>query len=315
MRITNNMMVNNFLLNLNKNLARMDDLQYQMSTGKKIRYPSDEPVITARSLRLKTDIAEIEQFDKNVDDATSWLDTTENALQDIGDVLQRVRELAVSGSNGTKTKEDLSQIAKEISQIKDHIIQVANTNYAGRYIFSGFKTSTAPINSDGTFSDTGDYSSSGGYQVDLSTKQNVIEFELMKGNFIQINKTANDIFNLKNETDPNKGNLFKVLDNLITNLNNGDYNAVSNQLGDIDKHIDNVVAQRGDIGALQNRMELIKNRLSDDNVNFTNLLSKNEDVDIAEAIMKLKQDENVYRSALETGARILPPTLLDFLKY
>lgn len=308
-------MVNNFLINLNKNLARLDDLQYKMATGKKIRYPSDDPVITARSLRLRTDVSEIEQLQKNVDDASSWVDMTESALADIGDSLQRVRELAVRGANGTNTKEDMAQIAKEVEQIKEHIIQVGNTNYAGRYIFSGFKTDTAPLNSDGSFSDTGDFSSSGGYSIDLSSGKNIIQFELMKANYININKTANQVFYIQGETDENKGNLFKVLDNLVNALQNGDATTVNSLLSDIDRHIDNVVAQRGDVGALQNRLELIKNRLSDDNVNFTTLLSNNEDVDVAEIIMKLKEAENVYRAALQTGAQILPPTLLDFLKY
>ncbi|WPX07821.1 flagellar hook-associated protein FlgL [Anaerocellum danielii] len=315
MRITNNMMVNNFLINLNKNLARLDELQYKMATGKKIRYPSDDPVITARSLRLRTDISEIEQLQKNVDDATSWVDTTESALADITESLQRIRELAVRGANGTNTKEDMAQIAKEVAQIKQHIIQVGNTNYAGRYIFSGFKTDTAPLNSDGSFSDTGNFTSTGGYPIDLSTGENIIQIELMKANYIGINKTANQIFYIQGETDENKGNLFKVLDNLINALESGDANTVNSLLSDIDRHIDNVVAQRGDIGALQNRLELIKNRLSDDNVNFTTLLSNNEDVDMAEIIMKLKEAENVYRAALQTGAQILPPTLLDFLRF
>ncbi|WP_039764864.1 flagellar hook-associated protein FlgL [Caldicellulosiruptor sp. F32] len=315
MRITNNMMVNNFLINLNKNLARLDDLQYKMATGKKIRYPSDDPVITARSLRLRTDVSEIEQLQKNVDDATSWVDMTESALADITESLQRIRELAVRGANGTNTKEDMAQIAKEVVQIKEHIIQVGNTNYAGRYIFSGFKTDTAPLNSDGSFSDTGDFSSSGGYSVDLATGKNIIKYEVMKANFIEINKTANQVFYIQGETDVNKGNMFKVLDNLINALNNGDVSTVNSLLSDIDRHIDNVVAQRGDVGALQNRLELIKNRLSDDNVNFTTLLSNNEDVDMAEIIMQLKTAENVYRAALQTGAHILPPTLLDFLRF
>ncbi|ADQ04962.1 flagellar hook-associated protein 3 [Caldicellulosiruptor owensensis OL] len=315
MRITNNMMVNNFLINLNKNLSRLDDIQYKMATGKKIRYPSDDPVVTARSLRLRTDVSEIEQLQKNVDDAISWVDITESALADITENLQRVRELTVRGANGTNTKEDMAQIAKEVAQIKQHIIQVGNTNYAGRYIFSGFKTDTAPINPDGSFSDTGSFTSSGGYPIDLSTGNNIIQFELMKANYIGINKTANQIFYIQGEADENKGNLFKVLDNLINALESGDVNTVNSLLSNIDRHIDNVVAQRGDVGALQNRLELIKNRLSDDNVNFTTLLSNNEDVDMAEIIMQLKTAENVYRAALQTGAQILPPTLLDFLRF
>lgn len=302
MRITNQMMTNNFLINLNKNLSTLSDIQYKMASGKKIRYPSDDPVATARSLRLKSDVAEIEQLKKNVDDAVSWVDMTETALADIGDVLQRVRELVVKASNGTNTTEDVSQIAKEIQQIKEHIIQVGNTNYAGRYIFSGFKTNTAPIQDDGTFSDTN------GFKVDLATGKNVIEYEVMKGNFIRVNKTASEIF----ETSSGS-NLFTVLDNLVNDMNNGKLSNINGYLDDLDGHINNINAQRGDVGALQNRLELIQNRLTDDNQNIAELLSKNEDVDIAEMIMKLKENENVYRTALQVGARILPPTLLDFM--
>lgn len=178
-----------------------------------------------------------------------------------------------------------------------------------------FKTDTAPINSDGSFSDTNSFDSTGGYPIDLSTGKNIIQFELMKANYISINKIANQVFYIQGETDENKGNLFKVLDNLINALESGDVTSVNSLLSDIDRHIDNVVAQRGDVGALQNRLELIKNRLSDDNVNFTTLLSNNEDVDMAEIIMQLKTAENVYRAALQTGAQILPPTLLDFLRF
>ena len=107
MRITNNMLIENMLSNLNRNLARVSRLLNQLSTGKKISLPSDDPIIASRALKLRTDVAEIEQFKRNVNDAMSWMEITETTLKQIGDVLHRARELTVDAANGTKTQEDM----------------------------------------------------------------------------------------------------------------------------------------------------------------------------------------------------------------
>lgn len=97
MRITNNMLINNMINYIGTNLTRMDKYQGQLATGKKIQVPSDDPVVAARALKLRTDVAEIEQYQRNVKDAQSWLETTEDTLAKIGDILQKARELAVQG--------------------------------------------------------------------------------------------------------------------------------------------------------------------------------------------------------------------------
>ena len=85
-------------------------------------------------------------------------------------------------------------------------------------------------------------------------------------------------------------------------------------LADLDDELGNLLRVRAGLGARMNRVELTANRLEDDNVNFTKLMSKNEDVDIAESIMRLQNEENVYRASLATGARVIQPSLVDFLK-
>ena len=101
MRITNNMLINNMLSNLSTNLNRMSKYQNQLATGKKISLPSDDPIVASRALKLRTDVSEIEQYKRNVDDATSWMEITETTLAQMGEVMHRVRELVVQGSNGT----------------------------------------------------------------------------------------------------------------------------------------------------------------------------------------------------------------------
>jgi len=100
MRITDNMLITNFLNNYNNNLERLQKNQNMLSTGKRISRPSDDPVAVATSLRIRTDMARNDAYTKNADDAKSWLDITDTALSQLNDLLQRTRELAVEGSNG-----------------------------------------------------------------------------------------------------------------------------------------------------------------------------------------------------------------------
>lgn len=296
MRVTNNMLVMNFMNDYNNNLERMQKDQNMLSSGKRINKPSDDPVAVASSLRIKTDISRNDAYTKNVDDATSWLDLTDSALGQLGDLLQRTRELAVQGSNGTLTQNDMQKIADEIGQLKAQMIQVGNTQYNGRYIFAGFKTTTQPF-TDASNSYSGD---SGAIQFEVGAG----------GSKTAVNVTGDKVFDVSGGTS----NLLNLMDNLKKALENGDNQTVSNLLSDIDKQMENVLAIRADAGAKSNRIDLIKNRLQSDNYNFTSLLSKNEDADIAQVITNLNMDQNVYRASLAAGARIIQPSLIDFLK-
>lgn len=302
MRITNNMLINNMLNNLNNNLNRMNKYQNQLATGKKISLPSDDPIVASRALKLRTDVAEIQQYKRNVDDANSWMDITETTLGQMGNVMHRVRELAVQAANETNTPEDLDKIKQEMEQLKVQMVHLANTTYAGRYIFSGFKTDKALMDDNGVF------------LIDISNSEQ-IHFEIGIGDDIHINVTGSDLFN--NGTDAAAGDtsgLLATFDAIITALDAGDNEAVGNMLGHIDDDINNILRVRSGIGARMNRLELTANRLEDDFINFTSLMSKNEDADIAEVIMNLQNEENVYRASLSAGARVIQPSLVDFLK-
>lgn len=144
MRITNKMMTNNMLGNINKNKLNMNTLEEQYSSGKKIQKPSDDPIITVRALKLRTSLSEMTQYyEKNIPDASSWMDVTESALSNVNDLLSQVNTYCVQGSTDTLTAEDRSSIAENLQQMKQQIYQEGNTNYAGRYVFSGYKTDSS----------------------------------------------------------------------------------------------------------------------------------------------------------------------------
>lgn len=301
MRITNNMLINNMLSNLGTNLNRVSKNQSQLATGKKINLPSDEPIVASRALKLRTDVAEIQQFKRNVEDATSWMEITETTLEQIGEVIHRAKELAVQASNGTNTPEDMEKTKLEVEQLKIQMTHLANTTYSGRYIFSGFKTDKPLMDEDGIF------------QMDIENGEQIF-YEVGIGDDININVTGSDVFNSENKgISGEKSSLIQVFDDFIAALESGDESNVGQLLGRIENESDNVLRVRAGVGARMNRLELTANRLDDDNINFTKLMSKNEDVDIAEAIMNLMNELNVYNSSLAVGAKVIQPSLVDFL--
>lgn len=152
MRTTNNMLINNMLYHINNNLYRMSKLQTQMATGKKIEIPSDDPIVAARALKFRTDVSEIKQFNSNASDAYSWMDMTEVTLGKMIDILHDARERAVQAANsGTLTMDDKNKIMQEIKQLRSQSLHLANTSYAGRYIFSGYMTDTKLMDEDGAY--------------------------------------------------------------------------------------------------------------------------------------------------------------------
>lgn len=140
MRITNGMIRNNSLNSLYDNMGRMNTLFDQMNTLKKIQRPSDDPIIAGRSLKLRLNVMESEQHKNNVDEAKAWMDVTETALSNMTNIIKEIRTRATQAANGTLTPEDKKKVVNDMEQLYKQLQQESNVTYAGRYVFSGFKT-------------------------------------------------------------------------------------------------------------------------------------------------------------------------------
>lgn len=306
MRITNNMLVNNLVYNINQNLKNIEKLQYQLATGKKFRVPSDDPIGASKSLKFNTDVSKLEQYKRNAEDAMSWMDDTEAALAEIGEVLKRAYELTVDAANGTKDGGDLLKIREEIVQLKDHLIQIANTTYSGRHIFSGYKTDKPLLNEKGE------------YNIDLNSNEiftyNVGISETVEVNTIGIKVFgAGDSFESDEVDASTKAYLIDIMDSLSTALENNDTDGIQSSIENLQLAQEQVLSVRSQVGAKMNRLELTVKKLDLQINNTKELLSYNEDVDIAEAIMHMSMAQNVYVSSLMTGAKIIQPSLAQFL--
>jgi len=304
MRITNQSILHKYLNNLNKNLATMSKYQDQMSSLKEIRRPSDDPFAVTRAMSLHTSINQNEQYLRNIEDSIGWVDMTDTALGHLGDIMNRLRELVVKGANGTLSDSDRNAVKDEIIQLVDQIAQIGNTNYDGRYIFAGQDTTNTPFKVEG-------------YQLLYTgaTGQNreMLTREVSQNVTMEINVPGTWIIGGKPGQIVDQ-DLPSTLNDIVAAIENGDVDELGGRLlKQVDQHIDNILAMRSEMGAKYNRLTAAKQKNEEETYNMKELLSKTEDIDIAEKVMEYSTLANVYYASLSMGSRILMPSLLNFL--
>lgn len=329
MRITNKMMTNRYLMNSNRNLSNLQTINNQLTAGKEINRPSDNPYKVARSMQLTTDINTNKQYNENIKDTINWLDSTDEALSQITNVVQRVRTLMVSAGNAAYGSDERVAIADEVNERIAELSQILNTNFDGKYIFGGAKTASTPTdvvkdangNNKIVFVDkkgtelktdgTDDYSNN-----ILNMIGSKLTSEVSQGVNMEYNVNAMDILSF-NSSDGTTVNLSDLLSEIVFNLNSADETdsekLVNENLENIDKVVQNLLKIRAEVGAKQNRMESAKDKNEDENYNMTDILSKTEDIDFTEKIIEYSTAQTIYQAALQVSAQILPNTLLDYL--
>jgi flagellar hook-associated protein 3 len=144
MRITNNMMSYNFLSSLNKSMEVQNNLQTQLADGIAVHKPSDDPVKATRVVRYSTSLSENGQFTQNLQDAQSWMDSTDGAMSDLSSSMIKLKGLITSADN-TKTTSDINTIGKQVDEMINQIVSIGNTKVGDRYIFAGQNDTTEPF--------------------------------------------------------------------------------------------------------------------------------------------------------------------------
>ena len=344
MRVTNKMLSNNFLADMKTNLENINQIQQQNTSGKKFRKPSDDPFAVARSMQLHTDINTNKQYGKNITDTSNWLDTTDTALGQVGDVLQRVRELIVSAGNAAYGSDERRAIKDEINEKVGEMSQILNTSFGGVYIFGGNRGTTKPVN---TVKDDGNvklvYNGKDGNELNIpykyvNDKNNANNVDDVKNQYSQIesklkvqvsqgvnmdyNVSAVEVLQFKNEKSDEK-DLREILNNIVTHLDGKNHNVknadpvkelLNGDLKDITDAMSNLLKVRAEVGAKQNRMEGADERNKDGTFNMTEILSKHEDVDYTQNMMDYATMLSVYMASLQTSAKIIQPSLMDYLR-
>ncbi|MBD7985184.1 flagellar hook-associated protein FlgL [Sporosarcina sp. Sa2YVA2] len=302
MRVTQSMLSNNMLRNLSNSFNNMGKLQEQVNTGKKVNRPSDDPVTVMKSLGYGMTVDKVGQFQKNLGEVNNWLDSSDDALDGVGSVLHRAQELVRSAANtGAMTPQDREKIKVELKEMQEQLRDLANTKVGDKYIFSG--TSTDKALYDKTLDDDGNVK---GYPVltppDKTSFEKDVQIQVFDGVNLQVNSDVAKMFK----------DMDKLFEDIKTNTDDSyDFGAA---IGKFDEHFETMLSKRAEIGARSNRAELMKDRLEMQEGAAKKQRSENEDVDLEVAITNLITAETVHRAALSVGARIIQPSLVDFLR-
>jgi flagellar hook-associated protein 3 FlgL len=300
-RITNLMLTRNVVADANNAATRLADSQKRLASGKDILRPSDDPFGTNRSLLMREQLERVNQHARNVAEAIGWQEATESAMSRITDMIHRVRELLIEGSNDTSTQAGRDAIATEVDQLIEAVRQEANTSYSGRFLFSGTATQTKPY---ATGSDA------------YAGNAAAIAREIGPGVSVQVNVLGSDLLGSGQGAADNK--LLHVMRDIAQHLRGGTAADLAALRGaDLQRLItntDDVVRLRAVVGGTTNRLEAAQVRLRELEETATSLLSTTEDTDMAEAMVAFSMQQSVYESALRSGASIVQASLMDFLR-
>lgn len=333
MRVTEGTNYNTIRDSIARTRGRMENLQHQSATLKKLNTPSDDPVGASKVLEIRTDKVNNDQFQLNAKLAASFLNNTENALGELTEIVIRAKEIALGQSSGASTNEDTRfGISEEVTQLFQQSVSVANRRIGERYIFGGYKTQQPPVDADGQYrGDDGEMMA-----------------EVSKGVFISMNLPGLQAFNTQptaswderrlqetpggktapeeqgeqrkpasamGETPaPENVNLFEELQKLRISLLAGDLEGIRSTLDRFDTIQGRLVAMRSKIGSRLMGINGMEQSLERHNLTNAHLNSVLEDADMAQVVSDLAKEETVFRSALASSQKLVQPTLLDFLK-
>jgi flagellar hook-associated protein 3 FlgL len=295
MRVTENGLASLFLGSVNSARERIIDLQGQLASGKAVQKSSDNPGAMAIILRLNNSVDRNEQYQKNVSDAQSMIDGTQSSLDSFTDILSQLKGIVTTANNSAST-DSLGALADQIDAMLTDAVNLGNTKFNGKYIFGGTNTLDPPFRlaadrSAVTLNPNG-ITGSIGYQIGEGTTQavNIDGQEAFLGTqmfdlMVQLRDT------MRGGTIPAAA----VADSVTTMLNH-------------------VVAESGKAGSISQLLTRSETLLGDQNTQLRSLLSNQQDTDIAEATMRLKQEQVMLEAALSTGAGIIPKTLVDYIK-
>lgn len=324
------MLSNNMLRNLSNSYGKMSELQDQITSGKKITRPSQDPVVAVKGMGYRRDLSKVEQFTRNMNEVNNWIDSTDEALSQAGDAMNRVRELVVQSANDTNTPQDREKVKQEIDQIRQQLQDIGNTKVADRFIFSGTNTlkplfvddsatGGKKINATYTPNNPANVPTNIIATPEITAPKGTVKIEVYDGIQIGVNTSGADLFG---NMDALMG---KISDLLDSNRVGGP--ATAKEIGDVLGGVtssstdDDITAMhnlvldaRADIGAKQNRVEMMENRLSLREVGVTKQLSNNEDIDYTKAITDMTTYESIHQAALSVGSKIIQQTLVDFMR-
>ncbi|HET6562032.1 MAG TPA: flagellin [Marmoricola sp.] len=292
-RVTQGMMMDRSYLSLQTGLSRLAKTQEQLSTGRILNRPSDSPTGTTAAMRMRASLADETQYSRNAEDGLGRLGQADLTLSSMLDQVRRVNELAMRSVNTLNQNPAAREaLAAEIDQLREGLIDGANATYLGRPVFGGIVNGSAAYDTSGAFV---------GVQGD-------VQRTIGKGVRVSVNVDGPEAFG------PDGANLFDTLKDLAASVRAGTTTTTQTGMASLDTARNRMTSALAEIGSRTNRLERAAQSAKDSVLDLTSSLSEIENVDLARATMDLKMQEVAYQAALASTARLVQPSLADFLR-
>ncbi len=299
-RVTQGLLVQRSLNNLNQQLRRIAVLQEQLATGLRVNRPSDDPIDARRAMNLRTIISKNEQFQANVSDAIPQLRESGSTLMNVVDMVLRALELTTQGASETIGQEQLDSLALEIDELLEAAVAAGNHRTNNRSIFAGTRTLSDAFNVTRV---AGQITA-----VTYAGNDQSIEINISEGVRSDINVTGDDVF--QSDVD-----IFAMLIGIRDDMLAGDQASLRDvRLAELETGREQLLGAVAQIGAVQNRLDRVLSNLETFNIDFQELLSEKIDADFAETVLGLSVAETALNAALNATARVIQPSLLDFIR-
>ncbi len=285
--------------NLSTDFARLAKTENELSTGKTINQPSDDPYGASVVLQLNSQLSALSSYSGNISDGTNWLNTAGGALTDMQTLVQKVRELAVEGANGSNNAAADQNAALEVNQLIDQIKLTANTTYNGNYIFSGSATQSAPYQAG----------SNDAYQGNTGS----VTRQIGPGASVQVNTDLSSVLG----SGGSDGQLLSTLRQIASDLSTGTPAAQSalgtTDLAALDGNLSTLQGTQANVGALSERLSVASARVQSTQSAATTELANTQDANMAQLATTYSTETAAYQAALQSGAQIIQESLLNFL--
>jgi flagellar hook-associated protein 3 FlgL len=298
MRTSLSLQIQTSLMYMDVATSRLVEAQTRAASGKRINRPSDDVPGTNRGLSLRSAISITDQFTNNIVVSTPLLAATQNAMADLVKAVRSVRDIAVAAANPDVTNSTKTAYLAQLDDILGQMADVANTKHLDQYVFSGTATNTPPITPQAGPNPYAYAGDSGARRV-----------QVLSWVTLPVNVPGDRLFNFNGAAGPGTTDIFTMVTQLRDRIASGDARLVSAELDNIDANLDNMLACSAQVGSWASRMERAKSTLEDTKVRLQSMLSDTEDIDLPQAVVDLKTQENVYQAALAISSRMLDLSL------
>jgi flagellar hook-associated protein 3 FlgL len=301
-RITPAMVTSSTLNDLTSSLAALERTTDELSSGRTILEPSDNPYGASRVIDLNSQLEGLSAYESDAQDGISWENTASSAMSNMNAIAQRVRELVVQAANGTNNQSDLNTIALEVEQLTESVKQDADTQYAGQYVFAGTATTTAPY----------EQGPNDEYKGNAETVSRAV------GPGASVTITTNVSTLLGNGEAAEDGKLLDTLRTIAQHLRGGtaeDKEALgTTDLTNLDTNLETLSQLQAVSGSAIDQLRVALTRNEDLQTSITESLSNTEDTNIAATSIAYANEQAAYEAALRAGATIVQESLLNFLQ-